>query len=93
MSERGGEAAIQTAERQGEQWVQQSEMNRQSTLLGMQMGEASGANLAAQQAQQNEINAQIAQQQATTDMIGSLGQAAGAGTDAYAKWKAENPNK
>ena len=78
MAARGAEA-VQTAERQGDQFVQQSEINRQSTLLGMSMGEASGANLAAQQAQQNEINASIAQTQAMTDMFGNLASVAAAG--------------
>ena len=80
LAARGAEA-IQVAERQGDQFVQQSEMNRQATLLGMQMGETSGANLAMQQAQANQMNAQIAQTQAMTDMFGSLAQGAGAYTD------------
>ena len=48
-----GAASVQIAERQGDQWVQQLEMDRQATLLGMQMGEATGANLAHPQAQAN----------------------------------------
>lgn len=48
-------------------------MNRQATLLGMQMGETSGSNLAVQQAQANQMNAQIAQSQAMTDMFGNIG--------------------
>ena len=67
-----GAGAVQIAERQGDQWVQQAEMDRQATLLGMQMGQTSGANLAAQQAQQNQLNAQIAQQQVTADMFSSV---------------------
>ena len=73
-----GASAVQTAERQGEQFVQQSEMNRQATLLGMQMGQTSGANLAMQQAQANQMNAAIAQTQAMTDMFGNIGGAMGA---------------
>ena len=72
-----GAGAIQIAERQGDQWVQQLEMNRQATLLGMQMGEVTGANLASQQAQANQMNAQIAQSQATADMFSAVGTAAG----------------
>ena len=87
-----GAGAVQAAERQGDQWVQQQEINRQSTLLGMQMGEASGANLGYQQSQANVMNATIAQNQATQAGLEGLGQAAGAGTDAYAKWKEENPD-
>tara|TARA_R110002167_G_scaffold45166_2_gene135755 strand:+ start:4466 stop:5482 length:1017 start_codon:yes stop_codon:yes gene_type:complete len=71
-----GASNVQTAERQGDQFVQQSEMNRQATLLGMQMGETSGANLASQQAQANQMNAQIAQTQAMTDMMGNMTNAA-----------------
>ena len=79
-----GESQIQTAERQGEQWVQQAQMDRKATLLGMQMGETTGANLAMQQAQANQMNAQIAQQQSTADLIGGFAQGAGqlsGGTD------------
>jgi hypothetical protein len=39
-------------------------MDRQATLLGMQMGASTGANLAQQQAQANQMNAEIAQTQA-----------------------------
>ena len=72
-----GAGAIQTAERQGDQWVQQAEMDRQATLLGMQMGETSGANMAFQQAQANQMNAQIAQQQSLLDFGGVLAKGAG----------------
>ena len=67
-----GAGAVQIAERQGDQWVQQAEMDRQATLLGMQMGETTGANLGYQQAQANQMNAQIAQQQTQMDFIGSM---------------------
>tara|TARA_R110000787_G_scaffold212010_1_gene321809 strand:+ start:266 stop:1012 length:747 start_codon:yes stop_codon:yes gene_type:complete len=77
-----GGAAIQNAERQGDQWVQQSEMDRQSTLLGMQMGQTTGANMAYQQAQANQMNAQIAQNQATTDGLSNIAVAAGKNQDA-----------
>ena len=84
----GGAAQVQTAERQGEQFVMQSEQNRQATLLGMQMGETSGVNQANQQAQANQMNAQIAQNQATSDMFGTMANAAGAATSAMGKKKA-----
>ena len=64
-----GAMAIQTAERQGDQWVAQQQADRQATLLGMQMGQATGANQAAMQAQANQINAAIASQQATADIF------------------------
>tara|TARA_R110000737_G_C14582555_1_gene485952 strand:- start:30 stop:677 length:648 start_codon:yes stop_codon:yes gene_type:complete len=81
MAAAKGAGAVQVAERQGDQWVQQLEQNRQATLLGMQMGETSGANLASQQAQTNQMNAQIAQQQNTADLFETAGKAAGAYTD------------
>tara|TARA_R100000278_G_scaffold120893_1_gene103812 strand:- start:706 stop:1401 length:696 start_codon:yes stop_codon:yes gene_type:complete len=67
-----GAAATQLAERQGEQVLQQMEADRQATLLGMQMGEATGANQAVMQAQANQMNAQIATQQATMNFMGTL---------------------
>ena len=72
-----GASAIQVAERQGDQWVQQAEMDRQATLLGMQMGETTGANLALQQAQANQMNAMIANQQTTADMFSATAKIAG----------------
>ena len=72
-----GAAQVQTYDRQGQQWVQQAEMDRQATLLGMQMGQTTGANLAHQQAQANQMNAQIAQNDATAQLIGVAAQAAG----------------
>jgi len=87
-----GAGAVQIAERQGDQWLQQVEMNRQATLLGMQMGETSGSNLQSQNAQANQMNAQIAQTQATSDMFGFAAQAAGAGTDAMAAGRKPDPN-
>jgi len=81
MAAAKGAGAVQIAERQGDQYVQQLEQNRQATLLGMQMGEATGANLAVQQAEMNKMNAQIAQQQITSDMFGTMAQAAGKATD------------
>ena len=72
-----GAAAIQTYDRQGQQWVQQANMDRQATLLGMQMGETTGANLAEQQALANQMNAGIAQNNAMTGMFNVAGQAAG----------------
>ena len=75
MSVARGAAAIQNAEKQGDQWVQQSEMDRQATLLGMQMGQTTGANMAHQQSQANQMNAQIAQNQATSDGMGNIASA------------------
>jgi len=73
MAAARGASAVQIAEKQGDQSVQQAEMDRQATLLGMQMGQTTGANIAYQQSQANQMNAQIAQNQALTDGISSLG--------------------
>jgi hypothetical protein len=72
-----GAAAIQATERSGDQWVQQANMDRQATLLGMQMGQSAGANTGYQQAQANQMNASIANQQTTADLFGTIGAAAG----------------
>jgi hypothetical protein len=72
MAAARGAGAVQTAQRQGDQWVQQAEMDRQATLLGMQMGQTTGANLASQQAQANQMNAQMAQTQAWADGISGV---------------------
>lgn len=72
-----GASAIQSAERSGDQWVQQANMDRQATLLGMQMGQSAGANSGLQQAQANQMNAEIANQQTTADLIGTVGNALG----------------
>ena len=74
-----GAMAIQSAERGGEQWVQQANMDRQSTILGMQMGMTTGANQGFQQAQANQMNASIAQQQNISNLTGVVAEAAGSG--------------
>ena len=83
-----GAGAVQIAERQGDQWVQQAEMDRQATLLGMQMGQATGANQAYQQSQANQMNAEIAQTQAWVDGIGGIASTAiGAGKAEMFQWQ------
>lgn len=67
-----GASAVQIAERQGDQYVQQLKADRQATMLGMQMGQSAGANAAAMQAQQNELNAMLAQQQTTANFFGGV---------------------
>jgi hypothetical protein len=73
MASARGAAAIQATERSGDQWVQQANMDRQATLLGMQMGQSAGANTGYQQAQANQMNASIANQQTTADLFGTIG--------------------
>jgi len=90
-----GAAANQIAERQGDQYVQQANMDRQATLLGMQMGQATGANMAYQQSQANQMNAQMAQNQALTDGLSNVASTAiSAGAeDMFAKGKEKPPVK
>lgn len=76
MASAKGAGAVQVAERQGDQWVAQQEADRQATLLGMQMGQTTGANLAASQAQANQVNAGIASQQTTAATMNNLAQIA-----------------
>ena len=81
--ERQGAASVDLTKAQGAQWQQQGEMDRQATLLGMQMGGATGANLAVQQQQANELNAQIAQQQITASSFSTMAPLATKVTDKY----------
>ena len=64
----GGAANVQQMEynaklkkMDGESSLEEREMNRQSTLLGMQMGQLSGANSAVMQSQQNQMAANASQ--------------------------------
>jgi hypothetical protein len=73
MAQLGEEKNIDLMQRQGEASVEEKEMNRQSTLLGMQMGQLTGANNAVAQSQQNQMAAGAAQanlygQQAASQM-------------------------
>ena len=74
-----GAGAVQVAERGGDQWVQEAEASRQATLLGMQFGATSGANLASANAQANQMQAQMAQNEAwasgVSGVAGSLASA------------------
>lgn len=77
-----GAGAIQIAERGGDKWLQETEASRQATLLGMQFGAASGANLASASAQANQMNAQMAQNQAWASGFSDV-----AGAVAGVDWK------
>ena len=52
-----GESAADMARRGGEASLQEMEMSRQATLLGIQMGQTTGANAALQQAYANQMAA------------------------------------
>jgi hypothetical protein len=78
MAQLGEERNIDLMQRQGEYSLEEKEMNRQSTLLGMQMGQLTGANAAVMQSQQNQMAVGAAQanlygQQAASKM-GMAGQ-------------------
>ena len=92
-----GAAAADMAERGGEAKVQQMEADRQATLLSIQMGQASGANAALQQAYSNQLASGAAmanmmgQQSASLYGLAGAGmQMVGAGVQAYGAYA--NPN-
>jgi len=99
MLERQQAAAIDMAERGGEAQLEQQEMQRQATLLGVEMGGMAGANAAVQQAYANQmaagsaaVGALSAQAQAQYGLAGSYAQAGmnlvGSGMQAYGAYKA-----
>ena len=61
--QRQADSASDMAFRGGEAMVQEAEMSRQATLLGMQYGQASGANQAVQQAYANQMYSNAAANQ------------------------------
>ena len=67
-----GAAAVDLRRRAGEAMVQQAESGRQATLLGMQQGQAAGANMAAQRALYGQQQAGIAAQQMEMSAFSSL---------------------
>ena len=103
MAERQQTAAIDMAERGGEAQLQQQEMQRQATLLGVEMGGMAGANAGVQAAYANQmaagsaaVGAMSSQSAAQYGMAGTYMQAgmdvAGAGLSAYGSVNAGNPN-
>ena len=64
-----GAAAADMAERGGEAMVQQAEMSRQSTLLGVEYGQMAGANAGVQQAYANQMQGTSMAQQILSDRI------------------------
>ena len=102
-----GATAADLAERGGEALLQQAEMDRQATLLGIEYGGAAGANAAVQAAMSNQMSAMASQMQTYSSnaaaMMNLAGQAAGMGggssvdpnwTDASGRgWETYYPNK
>ena len=67
-----GEMQVDMQERAGDAMVQQAESSRQATMLGMQFGQAAGANAAYQQAQQNAMQAQASANQMMMQNMSNL---------------------
>ena len=67
-----GAAAVDLQVRAGEGMVQEAESGRQATLLGMQQGQAAGANSAAMQAGMNEQAARASSNSMMTSAITGL---------------------
>ena len=66
-----GATAADMAQRGGEAMVQEAEMSRQATLLGVEYGGAAGANAAVQQAMSNQMSAMANQMQVHADAASS----------------------
>lgn len=67
-----GASAIDMAERGGEAMVQEAESGRRATILGMQYGQAAGANTNYQQSLLNQRNANISANQMMMSSMQSL---------------------
>ena len=83
--ERQGASAADMARRGGEAMLQEAEMSRQSTLLGMEYGGMAGANQAVQSAMANQMSAMgasvAAQSAAASSLISAGGTIASMGGD------------
>ena len=95
--ERQGASAQQMARLGGEQMLQQMEIDRQSTLLGINMGETAGANAALQSAYSNQVaagashTAALGQQAAA--LYGATGQIISSGISAYGMAKSPSDKR
>ena len=67
-----GAASVDMQERAGDAMVQQAESSRQATMLGMQFGQAAGANAAYQQAVKNTQMAQASANQMMAQNMSNL---------------------
>ena len=83
IMERQGASASEMARLGGEQMLQQMEMDRQATLLGVAQGQSAGANAALQQAYSNQMAATSAASAATAQAWSQVGQAAIMGAYMY----------
>ena len=67
-----GASSVDMQERTGDAMVQQAESSRQATMLGMQFGQAAGANTAYQQAVKNTQMAQASANQMMAQSMSNL---------------------
>ena len=67
-----GASSVDMQERTGDAMVQQAESSRQATMLGMQFGQAAGANAAYQQAVKNTQMAQASANQMMAQSMSNL---------------------
>jgi len=72
-----GASQADMAQRGGDAMLQQAEMSRQATLLGMQMGESSGANQQLQMSLYNQQQSNASSDQMMISALGGLGGAIG----------------
>ena len=72
IAQRKGQAAVDMAVRGGDAMVQQAEMARQATLLGVAYGGAAGANAGVQQAFANQTQVDMVGQQMQADRFNAL---------------------
>jgi hypothetical protein len=88
-----GAAAVDLSIRGGNQLLQQAESGRQATLLGMQQGQAAGANAASVQAGINQANANASANQMTMNAVSSLAKAdwSSFGSGGEKDWKTYYP--
>ena len=73
LQTRQGALAVDMQTRAGDAMLQQAEMSRQATLLGMQMGQSAGANQIYQQSLYNQQQANASANQMMIQGISSLG--------------------
>lgn len=83
VMERQGASAANMAERGGEGMLQQMEMDRQATLLGIAQASSAGANAGLQQAYSNQMAASAASSAATAQAWGAVGSSLGSAAMAY----------
>jgi len=85
-----GAGAVDLQYRKGEELKQQFDIDKQSTLLGMQMGQTAGANLGAQNAALYE---QQVDAQANSALAGAIGGAAAGVGESWSNYEGDNDDE